>query len=113
LLMAIADAIARTSDDYDFEIGKRGMVALSAEIHDAVVGHFSDEPFSEPQFFGEPESYTNQFAYDDGYALGVATAEKTPLEIFDAGVLAALDTGPLDQDFDDGFRDGLNDGYDS
>lgn len=120
LLMVIADAIARVASEYEIEIGPRGMVAVSSEVHDAVVNHFSDEPFAEPkfadhEFFADPSPAepTDMDAYLDGFDLGRLTAEKTPLEIYDAGEMAAFDPSDVDPDFEAGFRAGLNDGYNS
>ena len=118
LLMVIADAIARTSANYDFEIGKRGMVALSTEIHDAVVDHLNDEPFAEPEFFDEDGAQFGSIsvpdgdaeAYDEGYNLGYATAQKSPLEIYDAVIGHAefrAAGGEPEAAFEEGFRDGM------
>ena len=112
LLMVIADAIARTSANYDFEIGPRGMVALSAEIHDAVTQLMADEPFAEPQFAdaGHVPCSEEAEAYDEGYQLGYATAQKSPLEIYDAVIGHAefrAAGGEPEAAFEEGFRDGM------
>ena len=111
LTLGIADAIARVASEYEIEIGPRGMVKLSVEVHDAVIEWIGDEATNE-QF--EDEFYSEDVAravsdeddsYDQGYHDGLEFSQKTPIEIWDAAKshLEGLHGGY----FYEGFRDGL------
>lgn len=104
LLLVIADAIAATAQDYDIEIGPRGMVALSANVHNSVVDHLDNEAFDP-----DPKPVSN--AYAAGYERGFDLSQQSPLEVFDAGRQFAdnshSDPAVDDCEFEAGFRAGL------
>lgn len=107
LLMVIADAIAAVVLDYDIEIGPRGMVELSASVLNAVEDHLADNTLD--IVITDDESYDDSQSYDDGYARGNYLGHRSPIEIYDEALKSAKASlsGEANQDFEDGFRDGL------
>ena len=110
LLMVIADAIAGVALDYDIEIGPRGLVDLSASVLNAVEDHLADNALDDVVDLSETDTFGDD-AYDEGYLQGQHLGRRSPIEIYDEALKSAkaLLSGEANQDFEDGFRDGLVD----
>lgn len=110
LLMVIADAIAGVVLDYDIEIGPRGMVDLSASVLNAVEDHLANNALDVVDLCGN-ESNDASTAYDEGYEHGLRTGRLSPIEIYESTMerRARACRPEHDQDYEEGFRDGLGD----
>jgi hypothetical protein len=117
LALQITDAIARLDNDYQFEIGPRGMVALTLEITDVIERHYgSPTPLDEGDIVIELEPHgvdseedERMQAYTEGYSHGVNQSRRPPIEIYD-NARATERGGMVDEDFEQGFRHGMVNG---